>query len=361
MLCHRTGRRGVAWLVCLPLLVACISRVSPTPVALSPRPPSASASSGPGSETPSTSLHPAASEGEDPATIFSRVSPSVVFVGTPIGTGSGVVLDPRHVITNAHVVRPYAEARLVDATGDELGTAKVVGFDLLADLAVLASDAPLDAPAMRIGDPADLAVGDRVFLVGFPDVDPDAPEPTMTEGIITSAPLEWHDGLTFHDSDAEIGSGQSGGALVDAAGRLIGISGASRGDLSVSLDVADVLDRAGRIVRGEDVDGLPDRLLPSPANGSLEVRARVASRADAHAWVVDGHQGGPAATVALTAEGGDVGLYALAAGGELANSSGRPDARCRSSSISSRPAHISSRSSRGSPSPSRWRSRPRSG
>jgi hypothetical protein len=318
-----------ACLIAVPLLVGCISRAAPTPVTALP------SSSGPTAAIPTASVAPtdpslpARTPGPlasgDAAAVFERVSPSVVFVGTPIGTGSGIILDARHILTNAHVVRPFREARLVDVDGRELGTATVVGWDLLADVAVLEAPRQLAGPPIAMGQPEQIRTGAGVFLVGFPGADPAAPRARISEGIVTGRPREWHDDLTFYDSDAEIDDGQSGGALVDAEGALLGLSGGSWGAMSVSLDARDAFALAARLLAGEDVDGLGDRLPPDPApDGDREVRADVLHKADAHAWVVAGRQGDPDVTIRMTATGGDVGLYGLAAGGQLAHGAGRP-------------------------------------
>ena len=316
----RPGTRGtlLAGLVATALVTGCVTRGEPTPLA-TPLTTSASPTS-----VPPATPRPTSSPVLDVPGLFRQVSPSVLFVGTPVGTGSGIVIDERHVLTNAHVVRPFGEARLVDSRGAELGTATVVGWDLLADLAVLEAAQPFDAPTIAVGRPSSVGAGETVYLVGYPDADPAAPVARITSGIVTGRPLEWRDDLSYLETDAAMGSGQSGGALVDAAGRLLGISGGTRGSIAVSLDARDALDIVGRLLAGEDVDGLGDRLIqPAPTDAPRRRRARIRNRADVHAWVVSGHQGDARATIDVTA-GGNVGLYALAAAGGLASGGGPP-------------------------------------
>src|SRR5690349_20159846 len=90
-------------------------------------------SASPSAVTPISSPSPAptvASADE----VFERVAPSVAFVATDVGTGSALVIDDRHVLTNAHVVRPYRSARVVLGDGSSVPDADVVAWDLQADL-----------------------------------------------------------------------------------------------------------------------------------------------------------------------------------------------------------------------------------
>ena len=73
------------------------------------------------------------------AEIFAQVSPSVAFIETSVGTGSGVLIDGGYVVTNAHVVWPFDEVRVVFPDGSEFPDAPVANWDLLGDLAILVS------------------------------------------------------------------------------------------------------------------------------------------------------------------------------------------------------------------------------
>ena len=72
-----------------------------------------------------------------PEEIFARVSPSVVFIQTPIGSGSGVLFEDGYVVTNAHVVWPYQKVRVVFPDGSEYLDAPVLKSDSMYDLASL--------------------------------------------------------------------------------------------------------------------------------------------------------------------------------------------------------------------------------
>ena len=279
--------------------------------------------------SPSPSLVPSSSTASPSSAqasadeVFERVAPSVAFVGTDVGTGSALVIDDRHVLTNAHVVRPYKAARLVFADGVSVPDAEVVAWDLQADLAILDIGKTVDAPRLQTSSESGRR-GERVFLVGYPLANTSAPTATITEGIISGAQVEWIDDLTFHQTDAVIEDGQSGGVLVDGSGALLGITGGSRGRFAVALDVADAFDRVGRLLAGDDVDGIDEHLLPEPGtDGETEFDVVIRHRADVHVWVVPGDTGDPPVTLTLTSDR-PVGLYGMAAAGRLGHGAGPP-------------------------------------
>src|SRR5215217_2412006 len=137
--------------------------------------------------------------------------------------GSGVVISPDgYIVTNHHVV-DGAEQITVEFTDRRAIPAKLVGTDQPSDLAVLKVDAK-DLPVLTLGDSDKVRVGDVVLAVG----NPLGVGQTVTAGIISAKGR--HTGLSdgsfedFLQTDAPINQGNSGGALVNAAGELIGIN-----------------------------------------------------------------------------------------------------------------------------------------
>ncbi len=138
--------------------------------------------------------------------------------------GSGVIVDTEgHVITNNHVVANAREIRLQLADG-RVAPATIVGTDPESDLAVL--QIPLsDLPVMPLGrsDEQELRVGDVVLAIG----NPLGLSQTVTQGIV-SATGRGQLGVTtfenFIQTDAAINEGNSGGALVNTKGELVGIN-----------------------------------------------------------------------------------------------------------------------------------------
>jgi serine peptidase DegS len=136
--------------------------------------------------------------------------------------GSGVIVDEEgHIVTNHHVIANADSIRVQLADG-RIAEAHIVGSDPDTDLAVLKIDlAPL--PVAVFGHSDQLKVGDVVLAIG----NPIGLSQTVTHGIVSFtgrqqlgiAPLE-----DFIQTDAPINFGNSGGALIDSGGELVGIN-----------------------------------------------------------------------------------------------------------------------------------------
>jgi Do/DeqQ family serine protease len=160
-----------------------------------------------------------------------------------LGLGSGVIVSSDgFILTNNHVVENADELTVEFADGRKF-PAKVVGADPKTDIAVIKIDAS-GLSAVTFADSDKLRVGDIVFAVGNPlDVGE-----TVTMGIVSA---KGRSGLGILDdvkgyenyiqTDAAINMGNSGGALVDAKGRLVGINSAivspSRGNIGIGFAV----------------------------------------------------------------------------------------------------------------------------
>jgi S1-C subfamily serine protease len=158
-------------------------------------------------------------EGEDP---FFRVPQQE----QQRGLGSGFVIDKSgHIVTNFHVIEGADEVEVSFSNGEEM-SADVVGSDPSTDIAVLDVDA--DSRALRVltlGNSDQLEVGDEVVAIG----NPLGFERTMTAGIVSALGRVIESPGRFAideviQTDAPINSGNSGGPLLDAAGRVIGVN-----------------------------------------------------------------------------------------------------------------------------------------
>jgi len=179
------------------------------------------------------------------------------------GLGSGVIVSADgYILTNNHVVDGADEiiVDLQDGSSREL-TAKVVGTDSRTDLAVLKVEAS-GLPAAILGDSDQLLVGDLVLAIG----NPFGVGQTVTMGIVSAKSRNI--GISrggyedFIQTDASINQGNSGGALVDAEGRVVGINTAiispSGGNLGIGFaipinmarNVMEQLIRDGKVTRG---------------------------------------------------------------------------------------------------------------
>ena len=183
------------------------------------------------------------------AAVFERIRPSLALIETPVGTGSSVLIDGGYLVTNAHVVDPFDEVDVQFEGGKVLADVPVEGVDLVADIAVV-GPIETDAPPVDIVAPTAKAATGEAHLVGFPGEQDDA-KAVITDGDLVGEREAKPWDLTYVESDAEIGAGQSGGALVDGQGRVIGISGLLDGDdLALSLAGDDVDRSVAEILQG---------------------------------------------------------------------------------------------------------------
>lgn len=159
------------------------------------------------------------------------------------GLGSGVIVTADgYILTNNHVVEGADELK-VSLSDDREFTAKVIGTDPKTDIAVVKIEAT-KLPIVTLADSDKLRVGDVVFAVG----NPLGVGQTVTMGIV-SAKGRTVPGLmdevggyqSFIQTDAAINMGNSGGALIDAKGRLVGINSAilspTRGNIGIGFAI----------------------------------------------------------------------------------------------------------------------------
>jgi hypothetical protein len=216
---------------------------------------------------PIEALIPLSAEG-----IIDRVAPAVGFVLTQQGTGSGVVIRDGLLVTNAHVVWPDQTVSLVFRNGATF-QGRVLALDPFADLAVVDISRLGNRPdPLRLGSTEDLETGSPLWIVGYPLAAEFTPEPSLDSGEILGI-ADWDfSGVRWFTVDAPAIGGQSGGAVVDAYGRLVGISTFGSMETLTSIAIDDVLSRVDELLAGDQVRGLPPRLIPhAGARRTLDV------------------------------------------------------------------------------------------
>jgi hypothetical protein len=205
--------------------------------------------------------------------IYEKVAPSIAYIETEYSSGSGILVDDTTLLTAAHVVWPLRSVRVVFPDGTEIPDAPVLGRDLFGDLAVvdLSGSGTLPPPA-TVGDGESLVPGRPMYMVGYPGETEPFPQATISEGILSRFrqwdPEDW----TFIQSDASVAGGQSGGALVDEDGRVVGITNFTFTDgFGLSGSLGDAAPRIERMRQGEDLGGIGDRLPPDgPGSPTFE-------------------------------------------------------------------------------------------
>ena len=240
-------------------------------------------------------------------TVAERLAPSVANLrvnhGRRLGGGSAVAITPDgFLVTSAHVVNGSTRggrASFVD--GRELRF-EVVGADPHADLAVLRAEADDLVPA-ELGDAERLRVGQLVVAIG----NPNGFAGSVTAGVVSALgrSLPTQSGRIVDNviqTDAALNPGNSGGALADGSGRVIGINTAVAGvglGLAVPINVA-----TRQIVGALMTEGRFRRAYLGIAGGSRPLPPRVARRLGRASGVevVQVVQGSPAAEAGLRPE-----------------------------------------------------------
>lgn len=233
-----------------------------------------------------------------------------LFGGTPIGTvkrreqnlGSGVIVSADgYVLTNNHVIANADDIQVLLYDG-RVAKAKVVGADEETDLAVLKIEAG-NLPVIHMADPKKLRVGDVVLAIG----NPLNLNQTVTMGIISAIGRQLSNSSPedFIQTDAAINFGNSGGALVNTNGDLVGINTLLIGKaanaegigFAIPVDTATSVLRqliaTGRVIRGWL--GANYGFVPVAADSGLPAAAARGAQ------VTDVYPGGPAAVAGIQA------------------------------------------------------------
>ena len=224
----------------------------------------------------------------------------------PSGAGSAVVLTPDgFLLTSAHVVgRSNARGRATFADGRETRF-EVIGRDPLSDLALLRADGGA-LEAAELGDAERLKVGQLVVAIGNPNGLGGSVTAGVVSGLGRSLPAQTRRAYRVIDNviqtDAALNPGNSGGALADSRGRVVGINTAVAG---VGLGLAvPINDTTQRVVASLMADGRVRRAYLGIAGGPRPVppAARSEAGGDTCIEVVEVVDGSPAARAGLRAE-----------------------------------------------------------
>ena len=223
-----------------------------------------------------------------------------------VGGGSGVVITPDgFLLTSAHVVSGEGRRGKASFSDGRDFEFRVVGADPLSDLAVLRANAA-DLPPAELGDAEHLAVGQLVVAIG----NPHGYTGSVTAGVVSalgrSLPASSRSATRLVENviqtDAALNPGNSGGALSDGDGRVVGVNTAVAG---VGLGLAVPINAATRRIIGSLMrDGRVRRAYLGLAGGPRPLPPRVASRLGRRSGVeiVEVVSGSPAAGAGLRPE-----------------------------------------------------------
>lgn len=214
---------------------------------------------------------------------------------------SGVVIDPvGYVVTNWHVVAEAAEIQVQFSDG-RAAEPELIGVDPETDLALLRVNVGA-LPAIPLGSSADLRIGDVVLAIG----NPYGLSTSVTQGIVSATGRGQLNLVSFENfiqTDAAINAGNSGGALVNARGELVGINTAALAQdpgtqgigFAIPVDlvrgVVNQIKEHGRVIRGY-LGMLPDDMTAAE-------RRALGMDADVGLFVSEVYEDGPASEAGL--------------------------------------------------------------
>ncbi len=178
----------------------------------------------------------------DPAALIAMVEPGLVQITTTvdyqgvIGNGTGIILSPDgQILTNHHVIQGANTIQVLSIATGQTFDADVVGYDRDDDIALLQLRGASGLPTAPLGDSATVAIGDPVITIG--NANGTGAPLTHEQGAVTQLgrSIDAHDELTgsshqlgdLIESSTNLRSGDSGGALVNSAGQVVGLNAAA--------------------------------------------------------------------------------------------------------------------------------------
>lgn len=188
---------------------------------------------------------------QDLSSVIEQAIKKVVTVTTDVSAGTGfAIADGGYILTNNHVIEESNTVQ-VQTYSDEVYVAEVVGFDPVADLAVLRISGSIDS--FELADSDEVSIGQKAIAIG----NPLGLSFTVTEGIVSAVRREGPNGLqAYIQTDVTLNPGNSGGPLVDRDGRVIGMAnfkvGGAEG-LGFALESNTLRRKANEIVGSEIV------------------------------------------------------------------------------------------------------------
>lgn len=220
------------------------------------------------------------------------------------GLGSGVIINAEegYIVTNNHVINEANEILITLKDGRQI-KAKKIGSDASSDIALLQIDAD-DLVAVKLADSDDIRVGDFAVAIGSPF----GLGQTVTSGIISALGRSGLNSQNYEDfiqTDAAINSGNSGGALINLRGELVGINTAILGPNGGNVGI-------GFAIPSNMVNNLVNQILEfgEVRRGVLGVLGRSVNGEIAKALELESNQGGFIEQVVPNSAADDAGIEA---------------------------------------------------
>lgn len=187
-------------------------------------------------------------------TLIQKVAKSVVSVNSHMSQGTGIVLDKEgYIVTCNHVLQGCNTVKV--GHGEKTYPAKIIGTDPYNDVALLKVEKTLDVTPIELADSSKLNTGQFVLALANPF---NRPQPTATTGIVTNPEAtlrQWRSTAMENviATDAKLNPGFSGGPLIDAAGRMIGMNSAYVWSRGIAIPSNKVKTITTRLLHGGEI------------------------------------------------------------------------------------------------------------
>lgn len=175
--------------------------------------------------------------------VYRKAAPSVVYISTEEGRGSGVIVDANGlIVTNAHVVAGARQIEVELQNGRKFAATVVsMGSPDCLDLAMLKIETA-NLPTIKFATPHSIQRGQRVYAIGYPrGIKPSS----ITQGIVSNLDSD----RGFVQTDASISPGNSGGALLNHRGELLAINTLKGLNENVGINLAISVDRVHALIQ----------------------------------------------------------------------------------------------------------------
>ncbi|MBN1244394.1 trypsin-like peptidase domain-containing protein [Candidatus Bathyarchaeota archaeon] len=233
--------------------------------------------------------------------LVQKLSKSIVSVNSRMSRGTGVVLnEDGYIITCNHAISGCNTVKI--GQGQKTFAARIVGTDPYNDIALLKAEKPLDFQPIEIGDSSTLETGQFVLALANPF---NRQQPTATTGIITNpdGTLRGLRGTAMENivaTDAKLNPGFSGGPLVDAEGKLIGINTAYVWSRGIAIPVNKVKIIADRLMSGRAIRKAYLGIVANSVVIPTEIADKIGLDQDSGVMIFSVEAGSPARKAGLT-------------------------------------------------------------
>jgi S1-C subfamily serine protease len=233
--------------------------------------------------------------------LVQKLSKSIVSVNSRMSRGTGVVLNSEgYIITCNHAIAGCNTVNI--GQGQKTFDARIVGTDPYNDIALLKTEENLDLKPIELGDSSTLETGQFVLALANPF---NRQQPTATTGIITNpdGTLRGLRGTAMENivaTDAKLNPGFSGGPLVDAEGKLIGINTAYVWSRGIAIPVNKVKIIADRLMSGRAIRKAYLGIVANSVVIPREIADRIGLDQDSGVMIFSVEAGAPARKAGLT-------------------------------------------------------------